>query len=127
MANVICRGKTDAEIVRHIIVTEPLVLDQRFGKIQREFIARRANREQGRVILAVCTAPGVRKGATEAGQIGFPGAVIRIAEQVGRLGVEQLPLGIAIPGGKILLVPLVHPIGIALEVIGAGYKLPAGF
>ncbi len=87
VANVIGGGKTDTEIVRHIVSTELFVLDQRFGKIQRELIARRTNREQGRVILAVCAAPGVRKGATESGQIGLPWAVIRIAEQVGFLRV----------------------------------------
>ena len=33
VANVVCRGKTDTEIVRHIVVTELFVLDQHFGKI----------------------------------------------------------------------------------------------
>src|SRR5262249_25801456 len=83
--------KTNGQVVRNGVLAELFAGDQGLGEIQGQFIADRADRQQGGVILAIRRAERMREYASIAPVIDFPGLVIGGAEQVSGFIVKQRP------------------------------------
>ncbi len=97
-----------------------------FSKKSSEFVSRRAYGQQRREVFAPEFSVCMGEGSPIAGQCDFVGPVIGFAEQIGRLIVQQLPCLAGVLAGRLLRVPIGHPLRILVVVEAARDEL-AGF
>ena len=62
--HVVGGGEADGEVVRHVVLAEPLVLDERLGEVEGQLVAGGAHGEERRVVAS--SRPGRTRGGTSA-------------------------------------------------------------
>ena len=120
MADVVGRGKADCEVIRCRVFAQTFVLNQSLGEVEDQFVPRRAYGQQRREVFVPGLAEGMGKGSPIAGQRGFVRPIVGCAKQVGLAVGQQGPRVAGVCAGRLLRVPIGHPVWILIVVEATG-------